>query len=551
MGKVNFYVLWSLREVPRQLISKCNRLYYQSQLPLPLPRQLIVFGLGDWKSYTSDASISVEVSVSPDVKPQKIGQLTSDSRSIVWEGDWRLDLLTAAIEQAELGVFGKIMLTVNGQVKTSFTSSTPVPSRKRLNMDWQLSSRQIDATMMSLTSGVSHLPVTLEYDMSVKPDVASEDQRVAQDDPPFKKKCMPPNTIEEEQLFCSQKNPLHIAHDWVKEIPLDAEVNNTKLQVCPNPRWGQAMCLSDPETAVLIGGEGRNKKHCTDSLWKLEIENDFWFPMDSSACLSMPLSSRGHTATYDSDSKLIYVFGGIRDGKRYNNMYVLNTLTWKWTPISAKGKVPTLAFHSATIYRKELYVFGGVYPKNIPEGEACNNTLFIFNPEYELWYQPIVEGDRPLPRFGHSATLLTNKLIIFGGKKNQAYLNDLHIMDLGFMEYTSVQYANLPPVPRGFHAAVPISDQKLLISGGRSAIGPLQDVHLFDLASRSWTAIRSPALCSVPRAGHSLINLNTTHLTDTEKQKQMQKGFCTLLLFGGSDCAGNFYSDTVKAIVEI
>ncbi|XP_039598239.1 protein GLUTELIN PRECURSOR ACCUMULATION 3 isoform X3 [Polypterus senegalus] len=492
MGKVNFYVLWSLREVPRQLI-----------------------------------------------------------RSIVWEGDWRLDLLTAAIEQAELGVFGKIMLTVNGQVKTSFTSSTPVPSRKRLNMDWQLSSRQIDATMMSLTSGVSHLPVTLEYDMSVKPDVASEDQRVAQDDPPFKKKCMPPNTIEEEQLFCSQKNPLHIAHDWVKEIPLDAEVNNTKLQVCPNPRWGQAMCLSDPETAVLIGGEGRNKKHCTDSLWKLEIENDFWFPMDSSACLSMPLSSRGHTATYDSDSKLIYVFGGIRDGKRYNNMYVLNTLTWKWTPISAKGKVPTLAFHSATIYRKELYVFGGVYPKNIPEGEACNNTLFIFNPEYELWYQPIVEGDRPLPRFGHSATLLTNKLIIFGGKKNQAYLNDLHIMDLGFMEYTSVQYANLPPVPRGFHAAVPISDQKLLISGGRSAIGPLQDVHLFDLASRSWTAIRSPALCSVPRAGHSLINLNTTHLTDTEKQKQMQKGFCTLLLFGGSDCAGNFYSDTVKAIVEI
>ncbi|KAG2457566.1 RABEK protein, partial [Polypterus senegalus] len=430
----------------RQSDSKCNRLYYQSQLPLPLPRQLIVFGLGDWKSYTSDASISVEVSVSPDVKPQKIGQLTSDSRSIVWEGDWRLDLLTAAIEQAELGVFGKIMLTVNGQVKTSFTSSTPVPSRKRLNMDWQLSSRQIDATMMSLTSGVSHLrynqviflqPVTLEYDMSVKPDVASEDQRVAQDDPPFKKKCMPPNTIEEEQLFCSQKNPLHIAHDWVKEIPL---------------------------------------------------ENDFWFPMDSSACLSMPLSSRGHTATYDSDSKLIYVFGGIRDGKRYNNMYVLNTLTWKWTPISvsvckfcqvsyvhllndvysAKGKVPTLAFHSATIYRKELYVFGGVYPKNIPEGEACNNTLFIFNPEYELWYQPIVEGDRPLPRFG-----------------------------------------------------------------------------------RSWTAIRSPALCSVPRAGHSLINLNTTHLTDTEKQKQMQKGFCTLLLFGGSDCAGNFYSDTVKAIVEI
>lgn len=31
------------------------------------------------------------------------------------------------------------------------------------------------------------------------------------------------------------------------------------------------MCLSDPETAIVIGGEASDQTHCEDSLWKLEI----------------------------------------------------------------------------------------------------------------------------------------------------------------------------------------------------------------------------------------------------------------------------------------
>lgn len=31
------------------------------------------------------------------------------------------------------------------------------------------------------------------------------------------------------------------------------------------------MCLSDPDTAILIGGETADQNHCEDSLWKLEL----------------------------------------------------------------------------------------------------------------------------------------------------------------------------------------------------------------------------------------------------------------------------------------
>lgn len=38
-----------------------------------------------------------------------------------------------------------------------------------------------------------------------------------------------------------------------------------------------------------------------------------------------------------------------------------------------------------------------------------------------------------LPR--HSATLLKNKLLIFGGRKTSLYLSDMHILDLGKKVY--------------------------------------------------------------------------------------------------------------------
>lgn len=34
----------------------------------------------------------------------------------------------------------------------------------------------------------------------------------------------------------------------------------------------------------------------------------------------------------------------------------------------------------------------------------------------------------------HSATLMSQKLIIFGGRQTAAYLNDVHVLDLGKMK---------------------------------------------------------------------------------------------------------------------
>lgn len=48
------------------------------------------------------------------------------------------------------------------------------------------------------------------------------------------------------------------------------------VSVCPSKRWSHTMCLSDPDTAVLIGGETMDQNYCKDSLWKLELGRWAW-----------------------------------------------------------------------------------------------------------------------------------------------------------------------------------------------------------------------------------------------------------------------------------
>nr|XP_019940457.1 PREDICTED: uncharacterized protein LOC109628035 isoform X2 [Paralichthys olivaceus] len=586
MGKMNFYVLWSLRDAPRQFISKSTRRCFQVHVPLPLPKQLVIFGLGEWRG--GDATtISVEVVVSAEVQAQRIGTLTSQARCLTWEGDWSSDITSVAAERGRRGVYGKIVLTVCGETvfttvttcdwsqdKSSVLSSTPLAQRKCLfpeqhnatdlcstlhhtaeNETITLNSSQLCDSVSfaeiqvnkidTSVSTVGNKPTAWPTEKTPRRTVISKRGHMT-----WSSEDMDSLTEDIDQASTPKKKRLYRMNS---QEGMTAQIKSDNRKVCPSKRWSHTMCLSDPDTAVLIGGETADQNYCKDSLWKLELDSDFWFPMNSSASGPVPLCARGHSATYDPDSKSVFVYGGLREGQCYSELFILNTLTWKWKLVTAKGNIPTLAYHSALFYKKELFVFGGVQPGHSSGDKSCSNALYIFNPEFELWYQPIVEGDKPLPRFGHSATLLSQRLMIFGGRKTATYLNDLHVLDLGFMEYTAVKCGNMPPLPRGFHAAVPVSDNRILISGGCSAIGALQDVHIFSTVTNMWSSVASPVLCSKPRAGHSMLSLGCPVLTDTEKHEQSENVsvYCTVLVFGGSDCSGTFYNDTVKCAVEV
>ncbi|KAM6894334.1 kelch repeat-containing protein [Lycodopsis pacificus] len=325
--------------------------------------------------------------------------------------------------------------------------------------------------------------------------------------------------------------------------------------VSPSGRWGQTLCPIDAQTAILIGGQGSRMQFCKDPMWKLCTEDMSWFAAETLAEGPTPEARIGHTAAYDPDSRRIFVFGGSKNKKWFNDVHILDTQSWKWTMVEAQGKVPPLAYHSCSMFRGELFVLGGVFPRPNPEPDGCSDSLYIFDPNLSIWYQPIVTGDTPSPRSGHSACVMQERRIyVFGGWDTPVCYNDMYMLDLGLMEFSAVKTTGKAPSPRSWHGSAVLSDTKFLIHGGYNGNNALSDAFIFDIDTNIWTEVTLPQL-SVPRAGHAIITMDTANphcFSGDDEDAGLDAGSVTrtLLVFGGGDNEGNFFSDLTTVAVE-
>ncbi|KAG9475426.1 hypothetical protein GDO78_003706 [Eleutherodactylus coqui] len=308
----------------------------------------------------------------------------------------------------------------------------------------------------------------------------------------------------------------------------------------PTGRWGHALCTIDSQTVILIGGQGTRMQFCKDSMWKLNTENKTWSPVETLADGSSPESRTGHTAAFDPVRNRIYVFGGSKNRKWFSDVHVLDIVTWRWSIVETRGKAPPLSYHSCSVFRGELFVFGGVSPRPHPQPDGCSDSLYIFDPQYEIWYQPILSGNKPAARSGHSACLLDRKLYFFGGWDTPVCFNDIHLLDLGIMEFSLVAVNGSSPTPRCWHSAASVSDSRFLIHGGYDGNQALNDTYLFNTVTKTWTTLVGNSLPCSPRAGYSMLSLPGVK-GDTEEYAPTE-----LLIFGGGDNEGHFYSDTVR-----
>ena len=60
-----------------------------------------------------------------------------------------------------------------------------------------------------------------------------------------------------------------------------------------------------------------------------------WRAPDTSAQGPKPESRMGHTAVYDPTVRCIYVFGGSKNKRWFNDVHVLDVDNWKWQAVKA------------------------------------------------------------------------------------------------------------------------------------------------------------------------------------------------------------------------
>lgn len=75
-------------------------------------------------------------------------------------------------------------------------------------------------------------------------------------------------------------------------------------------------------------------------LWSCAAEDLSWVAAETLAEGPTPEARIGHTSVYDPDSGRIFVFGGSKSRKWFNDVHILDTQSWKWTMVEVSAPLP-------------------------------------------------------------------------------------------------------------------------------------------------------------------------------------------------------------------
>ncbi|CAH1263598.1 FBXO42 [Branchiostoma lanceolatum] len=539
MDRLCLYAVFSVDEPPKPLLFRrtSEGIAYNCQLPLPLPHQAVVFGFGKWEQRTLGKSLTVELTLDEGETWQRLGTLTDKHRSLCWQGEWRDDFLRRSIAMERQGGIATLKVTCGG------SGSCGSPVGRQVVSSHHLPDTPIDTPKVpgkeNLVKSTGIAEIQDEYTPPWDAEDVTLSETNAQEPTPKRRRTYSAKSRTlKEQLKSSpaekkKTSTTSRSRKGSKKVEVDTEDSDI-----PSARWGHSLCPLEDHRALLIGGQGKGRQLCKDSIWQLDTVTQKWEVQSTTFSGPNPEARMGHTATYDPVVKCVYVFGGSKNKRWFSDVHVLDVQTWQWSSIEAKGDAPTRSYHSSTLYRHELFVFGGVFPNPDPEPDGCSNEVFVYSPATESWYKPLVMGDSPTPRSGHSAVLLGERLVVFGGWDAPVCYNDVSILDLCLMDWSQPEVTGTPPAPRSWHTAVPLNGNSFLVHGGYDGDEVMGDSFVFSLDTCSWSVLADPVPVS-PCCGHQGLPLPRS-LQDKENQEDNNK--LSILIFGGGDNNGHFFN---------
>ncbi|CAN4110948.1 unnamed protein product [Withania somnifera] len=217
-----------------------------------------------------------------------------------------------------------------------------------------------------------------------------------------------------------------------------------------------------------------------------------------------PSERWGHSSCYSNG--FVYVFGGCRGGLHFSDVLVLNLEAMAWSILVTTGKGPgPRDSHSAVLVGHKMVVFGGT------NGARKVSDIHVLDLRSQEWTQLECQGNPPSPRESHTSTLVGgDKLVIFGGSgEGEAnYLNDLHVLDIKTMRWSTPEVRGEMPVPRDSHSAVAIGN-RLYIYGGDCGDRYQSDIDMFDMDALVWSKLDVLGPSPGARAGHATVNFGS------------------------------------------
>lgn len=144
----------------------------------------------------------------------------------------------------------------------------------------------------------------------------------------------------------------------------------------------------------------------------------------------------------------------------------------------------------------------------------------------ENWMVLSIGEDKPTPRLNHAAAVIGNKMVVVGGESANGLLDDVQVLDFDRFSWTTASSklylspSSLPlkiPACKG-HTLVSWGKKVLLIGGKTEPASERMSVWAFDTESECWSLMEAKGDVPVARSGHTVVRASSV-----------------LILFGGED----------------
>ncbi|KAF7813679.1 acyl-CoA-binding domain-containing protein 4 [Senna tora] len=144
----------------------------------------------------------------------------------------------------------------------------------------------------------------------------------------------------------------------------------------------------------------------------------------------------------------------------------------------------------------------------------------------ENWMVLSVAGDKPTPRSNHAAAVIGNKMIVVGGESSNGLLDDVQVLNFDRFSWSTASSkiylspSSLPlkiPACKG-HSLVSWGKKALLVGGKTDPGTDKISVWAFDTETECWSLMESKGDIPVARSGHTVVRASSV-----------------LIVFGGED----------------
>ncbi|KAI6188845.1 hypothetical protein M3Y98_00398300 [Aphelenchoides besseyi] len=272
------------------------------------------------------------------------------------------------------------------------------------------------------------------------------------------------------------------------------DLKKTKIKVNSDsipPRYDHSMVYY--QGSLYVFGGVVQQQHITNELWRFDLTNRTW-SLESApnrSALALPAAVSGHTAHVIKDE--MYVIFGYNPFEGYlHRIQIYSFVTRSWISPDERGGTDTQVMgrfgHSSVLTFQEkkpyVFVYGGFNAPLNGYSYAITDDLMVYNPSTDLWTMLESSG---APRFRHSAVILDEFMIVFGGNSHNestaqqigCYSSNLLAYDTVCRNWVTIAINDILYLPRYGHCAVEATNDKnetlMYVFGGFSGI-PRNDV---------------------------------------------------------------------------